>query len=108
MNPVEVYLDRLHEIRATKRGTPELSYRAAFEGLLNAVGKGLDPVVQATAELADSGAGKPDFGLFEKKSGNLRGVVEVKSVGCGKGGVEKGTQLILQKRAASPFPVTSW
>lgn len=81
MNPLEAYVDRLQEVHATRRGTPELSYRAALENLLNDVGAKLDPVVQATAELADSGAGHPDFGLFESKSGNLRSVVEVKSFG---------------------------
>jgi len=80
VNFLETYLDRLHEVRATRRGTPELSYRAALENLLNAVGATLDPAVQATGELADSGAGRPDFGLFEVKSGNARGVVEVKPV----------------------------
>src|SRR5262249_7325324 len=44
-----------------------------------AVGRGLDPAVQVTAELADTGAGRPDFGWIESKSGILRGVVEVKS-----------------------------
>jgi hypothetical protein len=78
VTPLEIYLDRLHEIHATRRGTPELSYRAALENLLNAVGQRLDPAVQATAELADTGAGHPDFGLLEVRSGNLRGVVEVK------------------------------
>jgi hypothetical protein len=81
VNPLETYLDLLLEVRATRRGTPELSYRAALENLLNDVGTKLDPAVQATAELADSGAGHPDFGLFESKSGNLRGVVEVKPFG---------------------------
>ena len=81
MNALEAYLDRLHEIRAGKHGTPELSYRAALENLLNAVGHDLDPGVQATAELLDTGGGRPDFGLFETKSGNARGVVEVKAVG---------------------------
>jgi hypothetical protein len=80
MQVLETYLARLHEIRATERGTPELSYRAALENLLNAVGSGLDPAVQATAELADTGAGRPDFGLFDSRSGNLRGAVEVKPV----------------------------
>ena len=80
MNAVHAYLDRLHEIHGTRRGTPELSFRAALENLLNAVGHDLDPGVQATAELADTGSGRPDFGLIEKSSGNLRGVVEVKPV----------------------------
>ena len=80
MNPVEAYLDRLHEIHANQRGTPELSYRAALENLINAVGRELDPVVQATGELADTGSGRPDYGLHETRSGNSRCVVEVKSV----------------------------
>jgi hypothetical protein len=80
MHPLETYLRRLHEIRSTERGTPELSYRAALENLLNAVGSGLTPPVQATAELADTGAGRPDFGLFDSRSGDLRSAVEVKAV----------------------------
>jgi hypothetical protein len=80
MNAVELYLDRLQEIHASRRGTPELSFRAALENLLHAIGHSLDPAVQATAELADTGGGRPDFGLFETSSGNLRGVVEVKAV----------------------------
>ena len=59
MKPVAAYLDRLSEIRASRRGTPELSYRAALESLLNAVGAEFDPVVRATAELADTGSGDP-------------------------------------------------
>ena len=51
MHLLEAYLDRLHEIRASKRGTPELSYRAALENLFIAVGEDLDPEIQATAEL---------------------------------------------------------
>jgi hypothetical protein len=79
LNPIETYVDRLHEIHAVRHKTPELSYRAALENLLNAIGDTLDPTVHATAEVADTGAGRPDFGLAEVKSGNFRGVVEVKS-----------------------------
>ena len=43
MHVLEAYLNRLHEIRDTRRGTSELSYRAALENLLNAVGGQLDP-----------------------------------------------------------------
>jgi hypothetical protein len=35
MHVLETYLARLHEIRSTERGTPELSSRAAMENLLN-------------------------------------------------------------------------
>src|SRR5262249_60174224 len=74
------YLHRVHDIRASKPGPPALSSRAALENLLNAVGARLDPAVRVTAELADTGAGHPDFGLFEAKSNSPRGVVEVKPV----------------------------
>jgi hypothetical protein len=93
LNPVETYVDRLHEIHAVKHKTPELSYRAALENLLNAVGDDLDPTVHATAELADTGAGRPDFGLAEVNSGNLRGVVEVKSFGDDVPETADGTQV---------------
>src|SRR4051794_24516559 len=75
---IERYLDRLHELHTKKRGTPELSYRAALENPLNQIGEQLEPSVQATAELGDTGSGRPDFGLFDVKSDNARGVVEVK------------------------------
>jgi hypothetical protein len=80
LHALEAYLDRLHEIRASRHGTPELSYRVALENLLNQIGAGLDPPVQATAELADTGDGRPNFGLSEVRSGNMRAVVEVKAV----------------------------
>jgi len=75
---LQEYLESLRETHARKR-TPELSYRAALENLFNAVGELIDPQVHATAELANTGSGHPDFGLFEVKSGNARAVVEVKS-----------------------------
>ncbi len=75
---VHAYLDRLHEIHG-RRHTPELAYRAPLENLLNAVGELIDPPVQATAEIADTGSGHPDFEVYEVKSGNRRLVVEVKS-----------------------------
>lgn len=78
---VAEYLERLREIHATKKVTPELAYRSALENLLNAVGKLIEPPIQASAELSDAGDGRPDFGLFECKSGNLRGIVEVKGPG---------------------------
>ena len=59
--------------------------------LLNAVGAVLNPKVFCVGELADQGAGHPDFGLYAAKQvqkgrprdGQMleRGVVEVKSVG---------------------------
>jgi hypothetical protein len=75
---VETYLDRLQEIHRAAKGVKELSYRSALENLFAAIGDRLDPKVQVTHELADTGSGRPDFGFSETKSGNMRGVVESK------------------------------
>jgi hypothetical protein len=75
---VETYLERLGDIHSTKKQTPELAYRSALENLFNTIGEDIEPAMTANAELADTGAGRPDFGFFEVKSGDLRGVVEVK------------------------------
>ena len=64
MQPVEHYLKTLSEIHRTGGATAETSYYAALETLLNEVGAGLKPRVRAVAQLANTGAGSPDFGLY--------------------------------------------
>lgn len=64
MRPVEKYLKTLSEIHRTGGATAETSYYAALETLLNEVGAKLKPKVRAVAQLANTGAGSPDFGLF--------------------------------------------
>ncbi len=94
MEPLELYLKDLREIRATGAGVPEESYYGALESLLNAVGSTLDPKVRAVPQVADTGAGHPDYGFYTadqyqsfSETGPLegqlpeRGVVEVKAVG---------------------------
>ena len=88
---VEAYFTSLRLIRTSGGATPELSFRAPLENLLNAVGDSLKPKVRCVGELADQGAGHPDFGLYAAKQ--LRkgqtgkgqkpecGVVEVKPFG---------------------------
>ena len=86
---VETYLTDLHRIRASGGATGERSYYGPLENLLNAVGNTLKPKVICVGELADQGAGHPDFGLYaakqvqkgQPKEGQVpeRGVVEVKS-----------------------------
>ena len=86
---VEAYFADLGRIRATGGATGELSYHPALGNLLNAVGAALKPKVFCVGELADHGAGRPDFGLYAAKQiqkgrpreGQLpeRGTVEVKS-----------------------------
>ncbi len=87
---VEDYLTDLRRIRASGGATAERSSYGPLANLLNAVGGTLKPKVFCVGELADQGAGHPDFGLYAAKQlqkGRLkegqtpeRGVVEVKSI----------------------------
>ncbi len=84
----EAYFDELGKVRASGGGTGELSYYPALEKLLCAVGGSLKPKVFPVSNLADQGAGHPDFGLYAAKQvkkglpreGQMpeRGVIEVK------------------------------
>ena len=88
---VEEYLAELRRIRSAGGGTGELSYYPPLNNLLNAVGGSLRPKVYCVSQLAQQGAGHPDFGLYaarqvskgQPKQGQLPegGVVEVKPVG---------------------------
>ena len=87
---VEAYFAGLQMIRASGGATDERSLYAPLANLLNAVGSSLRPKVFCVQELADQGAGHPDFGLYttqqvqkgKPKSGQKpeRGVIEVKPV----------------------------
>ncbi len=86
---VGVYFTELRRIHASGGGTGERSSYGPLANLLNAVGKTLKPKVFCVSELADQGAGHPDFGLYEAKQVQKgrprqgqtpeRGVVEVKT-----------------------------
>ena len=86
---VETYLDDLRRVRASGGATGERSTYGPLANLLNAVGATLKPKVFCVGELADQGAGHPDFGLYTAKQVQRgrpregqapeRGVVEVKS-----------------------------
>ena len=88
---VEEYLAELSRIRGTGGGTGELSYYPPLNNLLNAVGGSLRPRVYCVSQLAQQGAGHPDFGLYaakqvskgQPKQGQLpeSAVVEVKAAG---------------------------
>ena len=81
----------MRRIRASGGATGERSYYPALSNLLNAVGGALRPKVFCVSEMAQQGAGHPDFGLYaakqvqkgQPKEGQLPecGVVEVKSAG---------------------------
>ena len=78
----------LRLVRASGGATAERSNYGPLGNLLNAVGATLKPKTFCVGELADQGAGHPDFGLYaakqiqrgHPKEGQLpeRGVVEVK------------------------------
>ena len=87
---VEAYFSDLHLVRGSGGATNERSLYGPLANLLNAVGGALRPKVFCVQELADQGAGHPDFGLYttrqvqrgKPKSGQKpeRGVIEVKPV----------------------------
>ncbi len=92
-NPVQIaaeFFESVRRIRALGAGTPETAYYPALHALFEKVGNSLKPKVLALSQLANIGAGSPDFGLFaakqvqkgEPRPGQKpeRGVVEVKSV----------------------------
>ena len=85
---VEAYFTDLRLVRGSGGATNERSLYVPLANLLNAVGGALRPKVFCVQELADQGAGHPDFGLYttqqvqkgKPKSGQKpeRGVGEVK------------------------------
>ena len=88
---VEAYFVDLGRVRASGGATGERSSYGPLANLLNAVGVALKPKVFCVQELADQGAGHPDFGLYaarqvqkgQPREGQTpeRGVVEVKPAG---------------------------
>ena len=87
---IETYLADLRRVGASGGATGERSRYGPLANLLNAIGATLKPKVFCVGELADQGAGHPDFGLYAAKQvqkGQPRegqipecGVVEVKSI----------------------------
>ena len=88
---VEAYFSDLRNMRASGGATGELSSYVPLANLLNAVGAMLKPKVFCVGQLADQGAGHPDFGLYAARQVQKgrphegqtpeRGVVEVKAAG---------------------------
>ena len=85
---VEAYFASLRLVHASGGATGERSSYGPLANLLNAIGATLKPKVFCVGELADQGAGHPDFGLYAAKQVQKgrprqgqapeRGVVEVK------------------------------
>ena len=88
---VETYFADLGRVRASGGATGERSSYGPLANLFNAIGATLTPKVFCVGELAEQGAGHPDFGLYAAKQvqrGRPRegqtpehGVVEVKVAG---------------------------
>ena len=94
---LETYLRELHDVRSTGEAVKETSFYPALSGLLNSIGKELNPKVTAIITLKNRGAGLPDGGLFTAKQLKVlneaasdafaagqqpeRGVIEVKGAG---------------------------
>ena len=88
---VQEYLDDLRRVRASGGATGERSYYPPLANLLNAVGGTLKPKAFCVGELAQQGAGHPDFGLYaarqvqrgKPREGQIPecGVLEVKPTG---------------------------
>ena len=86
----ETYFSELARTRAVGGATGELSSHHPLANLLNAVGAALRPKVFCVHELANQGAGRPDFGLYSARQVQKgraiegqkpeRGVVEVKGL----------------------------
>ena len=64
---VEAYFAALGRVRASGGATGERSSYGPLANLLNAAGAVLKPKVFCVGELADQGAGHPDFGLYAAK-----------------------------------------
>ncbi|MBP7339947.1 N-6 DNA methylase [Niveispirillum sp.] len=61
---IDDYLLALHRTRASGGSVRERGHYGALQNLLNNLGATLKPKVHCISELANAGAGSPDFGLF--------------------------------------------
>ena len=85
----EDYFAGLRRIRASGGATGERSSYAPLAALLDAVGATLKPRVFCVGELADQGAGHPDFGLYTAP-GAARPPAPGAGAGARRGGGEAG------------------
>ena len=106
MHPVEQYLKDLQETHSTGGAVPETSYYPALSNLLNETGRKLKPRVRCVSQVANTGAGSPDFGLYSENQFQHskseepvagvqpeRGVIEVKGLADDSFVTAKGPQV---------------
>src|SRR5690242_2018756 len=82
MSALEMYLNWLHDMYEMQMSVAETSYYPVFQKLLNDIGGGLKPAVNALVHLKNTGAGIPDMGLFDETQAAeqkpAHGIVEAK------------------------------
>ena len=64
---VETYFSALRQVRASGGATDERSLYPPLAALLDTIGGTLKPKVFCVSDMADQGAGHPDFGLYVKR-----------------------------------------
>ncbi len=82
--PVEAYVRALHDVFGSGAATPETSHYPALANLLNAVGETLRPRRFVVSQVANAGAGLPDYGVFDEAAagtGVPNNVLEAKPFG---------------------------
>ena len=119
MDALEPYLAELRDIRASGGAVPETSGYGALATLLNDIGHHLKPRVRCFINLANTGAGIPDGGLFvanqlqkgvEPLPGQVpqRGAIEVKAPSANAREVARGEQVAKYLEKYRQVLVTSY
>jgi len=88
------YLDHVRMIKGSNIASNERSYYPALDTLFNAVGATLNPRVVAIHDVADAGAGHPDYALQVQTTRDLRAAVEVKPASANVDDVAKSAQVL--------------
>ena len=78
MAAVLTYLRHLQTTHQSGIASNERSYYPALDVLFNAVGVTLSPKVVAIHDIADQGAGHPDYALQVEQTKDIRAAIEVK------------------------------
>ena len=119
MDALEPYLAELRDIRASGATVPETSGYGALATLLNEIGHHLKPKVRCFINLANTGAGIPDGGLFvanqlqkgvEPLPGQIpqHGAIEVKAPSANAREVARGEQVTKYLEKYRQVLVTSY
>lgn len=78
MTAIEVYLNDVRRVRASKAHTSERSFYPALTALVNAIGGRLSPAMTAVSDPRGRSGDFPDIAILEKPSQVMALPVEVK------------------------------